>query len=89
MTSFDAAAPAAPNAFGDSAGCLAKPAGQAAGATCPLVLELVISATNPLSGTVRRSGGDRPVGFRGWIDLMGAISALSAGHGADVADQQA
>jgi hypothetical protein len=88
MTSYDAARPTAPNGFGDSASSIGKSALQA-GENCPLVLELVISATNPLSGTVGRLGGDTPVVFRGWIDLMGAISGLSAGHGADIADQQA
>jgi hypothetical protein len=87
MTSYEAARPAAPIGFGGPASRTGQAAGQL-GASCPLVLELVISATNPLSGTVGRSGGNAPVVFRGWIDLMGAISALSAGHGTDVADQQ-
>jgi hypothetical protein len=46
---------------------------------CPLVLELVIAGTDPLSGTVRPAGGEAAIAFHGWIDLMGAISSLGAG----------
>jgi hypothetical protein len=45
-----------------------------------LVLELVIAEGEPLSGTVGLAGGS-PVAFRGWIDLMSAISALRAAAG--------
>jgi hypothetical protein len=48
---------------------------QRPGAARPLVLELIIAGTEPLTGTVRPVGGP-PVAFHGWIDLMAAISSL-------------
>ena len=50
-------------------------------AATPLVLELVIAGTEPLSGTVRPADGTCPIAFHGWIDLMGALSSLGAGSG--------
>ncbi len=44
----------------------------------PLVLELVITGTDPMRGTVGRPGEGAPVSFHGWIDLMSAISSLGA-----------
>jgi hypothetical protein len=49
---------------------------------CPLVLELVIAGTDPLSGTVRPAGESAPIAFHGWIDLMGALSSLGVGSAA-------
>jgi hypothetical protein len=49
---------------------------QQTGAACPLVLELVIAATEPPTGTIRAAGSAAPVAFHGWIDLMAAISSL-------------
>jgi len=49
------------------------------GVSDPLVLELVIADTDPLTGTVRPAGGRAPVAFHGWIDLMAAISSLGGG----------
>jgi hypothetical protein len=54
------------------AACAERPAS-------PLVLELVIAGTEPLSGTVRAAGGEVPIAFHGWIDLMSALSSLGAG----------
>jgi hypothetical protein len=54
---------------------------------CPagaLVLRLVIAATDPLTGTVELAGQAPGITFHGWIDLMGAVSALAASQG----DQQ-
>jgi hypothetical protein len=45
----------------------------------PLALELIIAATEPLTGTVGPAGGGFPVPFHGWIDLMAAISSLGGG----------
>jgi hypothetical protein len=55
-----------------------RPAGreQQPAAACPMVLELIIAATEPPSGTVRAAGSQTPVAFHGWIDLMAAISSL-------------
>jgi hypothetical protein len=52
---------------------------QQPGQTRPLVLELIIAATEPLTGTVRPADGVAPVPFHGWIDLMAAISSLGGG----------
>jgi hypothetical protein len=49
-------------------------------ACSPLVLELVIAGTEPLSGTVGPAGGEARLDFHGWIDLMVAISTLDAAH---------
>jgi hypothetical protein len=49
---------------------------QQTGAACPLVLELILAATEPPTGTVRAAGAEAPVAFHGWIDLMAAISSL-------------
>jgi len=49
---------------------------EAAPAASPLVLELVIDGTEPMSGTVRPVDGTCPIAFHGWIDLMGALSSL-------------
>jgi hypothetical protein len=46
------------------------------GPPCPLVLELIIAGTEPLTGTLRPAGRAVPVAFHGWIDLMAAISSL-------------
>lgn len=54
--------------------------------SCELVLHLVISDEHPLSGSVGPVGSDSPVAFRGWIDLMSAITALCANR--PDADQQ-
>jgi hypothetical protein len=43
-----------------------------------LVLELVISSSQPLSGQVGPVGALHRIRFHGWIDLMGAIHTLSA-----------
>lgn len=53
-------------------GARAKPAPEA----FPLVLELSVSHSDPLSGTVGISGGPHPMAFHGWIDLMSAINTL-------------
>ena len=58
---------------------------QQSGAACPLVLELIIAGTEPLTGTVRPVGGGDPVAFHGWIDLMAAISSLGGGCHAEPA----
>jgi hypothetical protein len=52
--------------------------GEAAPAASPLVLELVITGTEPVSGTVGPVDGAGPIAFHGWIDLMGALSSLGA-----------
>jgi hypothetical protein len=44
----------------------------------PLVLELTIADGEPLSGTVGSAGGEPPLAFHGWIDLMSAIRLLRA-----------
>jgi hypothetical protein len=54
-------------------------AGQPPGQAHPLVLELIIAATEPLTGTVCPADGGAPVSFHGWIDLMAAISSLGGG----------
>jgi hypothetical protein len=46
----------------------------------PLVLELVIEGTEPLSGTVAVAGSDSRREFCGWIDLMSAVSLLQDGR---------
>ena len=43
-----------------------------------LVLKLVISSSQPLSGQVGLAGTPHRIPFRGWIDLMSAIHTLSA-----------
>jgi len=43
-----------------------------------LVLELVISSPQPLSGQVGPAGTPHRIPFHGWIDLMSAIHTLSA-----------
>ena len=43
-----------------------------------LVLELVISEPEPLSGMVGPAGAPHRVAFHGWIDLMSAIHTLCA-----------
>jgi hypothetical protein len=43
-----------------------------------LVLELVISSSQPLSGQVGPAGTPHRILFHGWIDLMSAIHTLSA-----------
>jgi hypothetical protein len=50
-------------------------------AATPLVLELVIAGTEPLTGTIRPADGKCPIAFHGWIDLMGALSSLGARSG--------
>ena len=42
----------------------------------PLVLELTISGSRPLSGRIGPAGTPDRIAFRGWIDLMSAIHAL-------------
>src|SRR5271166_5786974 len=54
-------------------------AGQGSQAASPLVLELVITGTEPLSGTVGPAGSQWRLAFHGWIDLMIAIGTLHAG----------
>jgi hypothetical protein len=54
-----------------------------AGGGNPLVLELVIASTEPLSGTVGSADSAHRLAFQGWIDLMSAISTLGASHEAD------
>ena len=55
-----------------------EPATQRPGTDPPLVLELVIVGTDPISGTVGRAGdGDRHA-FHGWIDLMSLMGSLFA-----------
>jgi hypothetical protein len=49
-------------------------------ACSPLVLELVIAGTEPLSGTVGPAGSQARLDFHGWIDLMSAISTFGASH---------
>ena len=46
----------------------------------PLVLELVISESDPLTGLVGPAGSTDRLCFRGWIDLMSAVATLFAGH---------
>jgi hypothetical protein len=48
----------------------------------PLVLELVIAGTDPMRGTVGTPGEGPPISFRGWIDLMSAISSLGTSSSA-------
>jgi hypothetical protein len=48
-----------------------------------LTLELVISETDPLSGTVGPFGKAPGIEFHGWIDFMSAVSALASGPGGD------
>lgn len=43
-----------------------------------LVLELVISSPQPLSGQVGPAGALHRIRFHGWIDLMSAIHTLCA-----------
>ena len=43
-----------------------------------LVLQLVISSSQPLSGQVGRADTPHRIPFHGWIDLMSAIHTLSA-----------
>lgn len=57
-------------------------ADELAGITAPgLVLELVLAAGEPLSGTVGPIGGSARVPFHGWIALMSAIGQLRASAG--------
>jgi hypothetical protein len=51
----------------------------AASGRLPIVLELVITGTEPLSGTIGLAGSSRRSQFRGWIDLMSVITALRSG----------
>jgi hypothetical protein len=54
---------------------------EGSGATRPghrLVLELVISEPEPLSGMVGPADAPHRVAFHGWIDLMSAIHTLCA-----------
>jgi hypothetical protein len=46
----------------------------------PVVLELIIIGTEPISGTVRRAGSEDTEVFHGWIDLMSIIGSLGAGQ---------
>jgi hypothetical protein len=46
----------------------------------PVVLELIIAGTEPISGTVRRAGSEDTQAFHGWIDLMTIIGSLGAGE---------
>ena len=58
-------------------------AGELTGKAAPgLVLELVLAAGEPLSGTVGPIGGSARVPFHGWIALMSAIGQLQAAAGA-------
>jgi len=43
-----------------------------------LVLELVISSSQPLSGQVGPAGAKHRIPFHGWIDLMTAVHTLCA-----------
>ena len=43
-----------------------------------LVLELVISGSQPLSGQVGPASAPHRIPFHGWIDLMSAIHTLCA-----------
>jgi len=52
-------------------------AGEAGPGEC-LVLELVISSSQPLSGQVGLADTPHRIPFHGWIDLMSAIHTLSA-----------
>jgi hypothetical protein len=58
---------------------------QQPGTARPLVLELIIAGTEPLTGTIRTAGRGAPVAFHGWIDLMAAVSSLGAGCRAEPA----
>jgi hypothetical protein len=51
--------------------------GEAGPGEC-LVLELVISSSQPLSGQVGPAGTPHRIPFHGWIDLMSAVHLLSA-----------
>jgi hypothetical protein len=51
----------------------------------PVVLELVIAGTEPLSGTIGLAGSPQRRPFRGWIDLMSVIATLRAGDPDDPA----
>ena len=58
------------------------PAGELAGFAAPgLVLELVLAAGEPLSGTVGPIGGTARVPIHGWIALMSVIGQLRATAG--------
>ncbi|HEY2505990.1 MAG TPA: hypothetical protein VGI58_05705 [Streptosporangiaceae bacterium] len=46
------------------------------GSRGPLVLQLVIDATDPVRGTVTSRDRAATIAFHGWIDLMSAISEL-------------
>ncbi|HXW45162.1 MAG TPA: hypothetical protein VEL03_10265 [Streptosporangiaceae bacterium] len=93
MTDHDAEFPEAVAVPGSQAGSPPARLGPAAAETqtaagketpgLPLVLELVITAAEPLSGTVAVAGSQRPQEFHGWIDLMSAISLLREGREAD------
>lgn len=43
-----------------------------------LVLHLVLSSLDPITGLMVVDGQDHTVSFAGWMDLMGAINRLSA-----------
>jgi hypothetical protein len=45
----------------------------------PVVLELIIVGTEPISGTVRRAGSEDTEAFHGWIDLMSIIGSVGTG----------
>src|SRR5271166_4341430 len=46
-----------------------------------LILELSLTAGDPVSGTVGIAGGPPAMSFHGWMDLMSAINTLLAGAG--------
>lgn len=46
-----------------------------------LILELSLTAGDPVSGTVGFAGRPPAMSFHGWMDLMSAINTLRAGTG--------
>jgi hypothetical protein len=63
-----------------------EPGGEAAALT--LVLELSLTAGDPITGSIGVAGGPSPVLFHGWIDLMSAINTLRADGGKPGDSQQ-
>jgi hypothetical protein len=46
----------------------------------PLVLELLITRYQPLTGQASLAGAAARIPFHGWIDLMGVIGTLCGDH---------
>jgi hypothetical protein len=75
MTSNDSGGP------GPGPAARAEQGAETASRACPpLILELVIAETEPLSGTVGPAGREARLDLHGWIDLTSAITTFGAGH---------